>query len=301
MAGKGGLAVHRPVSLLALLFSFVAGTFLLAMAQQAGQPSAIRRSSPKGTASPGKLAGRQSIATLQDGRLSVKAQGLPLKSILDEISRKATVAFVQAAGVGGQPTSVQFQDLTLEEGLRQILKDYDTFFFYGAEREAPASLKVVWVYPKGRGKGLAPVPPEEWASTKEVEGMLGDSDPEVRARAIETLIERKRGQALDAVLQALRDKDDRVRGRALYAALSRGVKPPPDTLIDLALNDASPDVRFLAPDALSDHPDVRAIAERALEDPSPPVQNKAQEILRRLDAATRPPKPRQPQQVQPRP
>ncbi len=292
--------MQKVLGVVGCLFAFSSGALFPGMAQQASRPSVIKPSPLKGVASFWKAADQQPIVTFQDGRLSVKAQGLPLKSILDEISQKTMVAIIRADGVGGQPTTVGFRDLTAEEGLRQILKDYDTFFFYGAEKEAPASLKVVWVYPKGKGKGFAPVPPETWASTKEVEGMLADPDPEIRGRAIDALVERKRGQALDAVLQALHDTDDKVRTRALYGALSRGVKPPADTLIDLALSDTSPAVRFLALDALSSNPNVRAIAERALDDPSPPVQNKAQEILRRLDAATRPPK-RQPRQVQPRP
>jgi HEAT repeat protein len=203
---------------------------------------------------------------------------------------------ILVGGVGeNQRVSVQFQDLPLDEGLRRILKDQDAFFFYGVEDNASASLRVVWVYPKGRGNGLAPTPPETWASTIELEGRLADPDPEARARATEALIERKGGAALDVVLQALKDRDDQVRNRVLYKALNSGIKLPSDFLYQLVLTDPLLEVRFMAITAFAEDPNmgaddlnnVKALAKEVMTtDPSSEVRNQAQQILDQLSAQT---------------
>lgn len=223
---------------------------------------------------------------VKDGRLSAHAENLPLDRLLDEISRRGNVAIIKAGG-RGRPVSVQLQDVPLDEGLRQILRNQDTFFFYGVGASGPATLKVVWVYPKGKGRELQPVPPEAWASTAELDGRVADPDPAVRARAIEALVERRGNQASDAVSEALRDHDDQVRVRALYQAIHAGVQLPRDELAAFAAGDPSPDVRFLALEALAADPEARMFAEAALNDSSPHVRGKARELLRALDIATR--------------
>jgi HEAT repeat protein len=121
------------------------------------------------------------------------------------------------------------------------------------------------------------------ASTKDIASRLSDKDPEIRTHAIKELIDRKQQGAMPELLTALRDGNDQVRSEALYAAADSGVVVPESTLKDLAAHDSSADVRFLAPQALSDSPDTRSMANAALKDPSEAVRNKAQEILGRLD------------------
>ena len=113
--------------------------------------------------------------------------------------------------------------------------------------------------------------------------MLDDSDPKVRGRAFEELIDRQREKAVDILHKALTDPDDQVRTRALYSATNSGVPISPGELEDLAQKDSSPDIRFLALEALEQTPDARQAAQSALADPSPAVQQKAREILGRLD------------------
>src|SRR5262249_54156492 len=166
-----------------------------------------------------------------------------------------------------------------------------------------ASLQAVWVYTKGTGHNILPVPRTAWASTREVELSLTDPDPEERARAVEVLVERKGKQALDIVLQVLKDQDEKVRYRALFKALNAGLALPADTLQTLLQSDSSPVVRFLALDALAERPgadrqNVKAVAELALNDPNPQVQDQAREILSQLEAAAQPPDPSQPVQEQ---
>lgn len=313
---------HRVLKLVAVLCVLGSATIVSgALAQQIGAP-APRPTTPEGapsrrksteskkaptqptkatesgrTVEPTKRVEYRAGVLFKEGRLSVSVSKNSLESILEEISRTAGIAIIRAEGVGEELISIQFQDLLLDEGLRRILKDNDAFFFYGVQKstgvreestgeKASAALRALWVYAKGRGRGLMPVPPETWASTKEFEQKLTDPDPQVRANAVSTVIERKGEQAVDVVLQALSDRDDGVRTRALYGALSSGVTVPAYFLSDLALRDKSSDVRFLALQALAENPNSRAVAELALDDPNEHVRLKAQEILLQLDSAT---------------
>jgi HEAT repeats len=221
--------------------------------------------------------------TFKDGRLSANFQDLPLARLSDELSQKAGVAIVLVDDVEDQKVSAKFNDLALDEALRQILRKQDAFFFYGVDENRPAALKAVWIYAKGHGRGVAPVSAEKWASTKDIASQLSDKDPEIRTHAIKALIDRKQQGAMPELLTALKDGSDQVRSEALYAAADSGVVVPESTLKDLAAHDSSSDVRFLALQALSDSPDARSMANAALNDPSEAVRNKAQEILGRLD------------------
>jgi hypothetical protein len=216
---------------------------------------------------------------LKAGRLSVHVENRSQEWILEEITRRAKVALTRVSGSGEERVSVDFDDLPLDEGLRWILRDQDSFFFYGGAGTAAASLRAVWVYAKGKGNGVEPVPPEAWASTKELEGALAHPDAEVRTRAIEALVERRQGGARDMVVEALKDRDEGVRTEALYQSLENDVALPAEVLADLALGDPSPNVRFLALDALAESAGARAVAERAVGDPDRHVRRRAQEIL----------------------
>jgi len=253
-----------------------------------------------------KAAEPQPVITLKEGRLTVQVQSRPLGWVLDEISRESRLAIVRAPGVGDQSISVQLKDAPPDEALRVILTAYDAFFFYGVEKNVSASLRVVWVYPRGGGRGFAPVPPWEWGSTKEfLREARTNPDPAGRAQAVEMLVERSGEQSADVVRDFLVDPDDAVRTRALYSALNAGVRIPVDSLAQMALSDPSPHVRFLALDALANNPrgwtaiDVGAVVAQALNDPSPHMRAKAEEIFRRLGAGTQPSGQPDPAQHQP--
>lgn len=69
---------------------------------------------------------------------------------------------------------------------------------------------------------MEPVPPEQWASTKELKEKFASKDAVTRAKAIGALVERLREGAQDDVMEALRDPDPQVGTRALYKAQEGG-------------------------------------------------------------------------------
>jgi hypothetical protein len=175
---------------------------------------------------------------------------------------------------------VQFEKLSLEAGLRRLLKGHDVFFFVGDDDNPSGTLKGVWIYPKGQGRSLVPLLPATDSNAQD----LMDADPDVRTRALEELAKRKGEQSLPAVLQALRDPEESVRCQALYIALNSTVLLPTGVLEDLIRNDSSSVVRGLAMEEIinlsSQQPGVgRAIAEFAMSDSDPEVREQAQLIL----------------------
>jgi hypothetical protein len=240
---------------------------------------------------PPRAAADQPLIAIQDGMLTFRGKNQPLRRILEQIEGKARLRIVLAPGVGNEQVSVEFQRFPLDEGLRQILKNYDTFFLYGVGQgnKEPAALSAVWVYPAGGARGLKPLSPDAWASTQEVEQMLLNSDPEIRARAVAEVIKRKGRQSGDVVRDALKDDSDMVRLAALRMASLSGVELTQQTLVDLAVNDKSAIVRFLALEDLPADPSLQWVAERALQDPNPNVSQKAREILQQLTPASAPP------------
>lgn len=216
--------------------------------------------------------------SFKEGRLSLDVKDRPLDWVLDQIADAAGLAVVIDAGLDGRRVTLRARDLAVDEALRLLLREHDVFYFHAGAGKGPSALVAVWVYRQGAGQGLEPIPPEQWASTRELERKLRDADGEVRARALATLVERRPEGARKEILRALKDEDDRVRSRALYGALTSDLELAASTL-KAALLDPSPQVRFLALEALVGRPEAAEAARHALNDPDPHVQEKAREIL----------------------
>jgi len=236
-------------------------------------------------------------------RLSVHVQNRLLNGILEKISHLSNVPIILSEGIKAQVVSSHFDDLPLEQGLRVLLHTLDAFFFYASQGQAPPALQAVWVYPQGQGKRMVPMPPEAWASMAEMREYLHDSDPDMRARAAEVLVERYGKRALDTVLEALEDGEEKVRYRTLAKAVQAGVPLRSDFLRHLLGSDPSPVVRFLALEALAKAPDIQPQAlwesvTLALHDSHEGVQEQARILLEELEAADSPAEPDDPLQAQ---
>src|SRR6266851_6904613 len=280
------LILARAWAIVAALVAVTGVAPVSAGQQQDARPSAGQSTSVNTSTQSIKPSDLKSGISFTNERLSVNVERRSLARLVEEISDRAGIPVMLAGKITHQLLSVNFRDLPLDQGLRQIFGKYDSFFFYGVDEQGISRLRAVWIYPKGGGQGIAPVPAEKWASTNELQGMLSDKDPDVRGRAIETLAERKRQAALEAVLKSLQDNNDQVRVRALYGALKADVEIPEAVLSNMALNDASPDVRFVALQALAKTPNARPIAERALNDSSEAVRALAHEIAEPSDDTT---------------
>jgi hypothetical protein len=229
---------------------------------------------------------------VKDARLNVDARDVALQWLLDEIASQAGLTIHGTGLLRGLTVSTRLDNVPVDDGLKELLSAFDVFFLYAPSGHQPASLRAVWVHPRGRGALLAPVSPEQWASTIELERGTADPDPEVRALAVESLVERLGERALGKVLEALQDTDDYVRERALDATIDAGLELPVEDLRHLATADSDPEVRRLALRTFADHSDVldadvTTLLEAARLDPSPVVQREAGEILKSRERASK--------------
>ena len=63
-------------------------------------------------------------ASIQDLRLSVEANGVPLKQVLDELSARNGILFFSHGAAGGEDVSIKLENVPLEEGLKRLLRGY---------------------------------------------------------------------------------------------------------------------------------------------------------------------------------
>jgi hypothetical protein len=239
-------------------------------AQEKTQAPADRRRAP-------------AITLTTDGALSVSVSRVRLGKVLNEISALADLPIVVADTLVNDPVSFKLRDVPLAEGLTRLLAEYDAFYLFSASDRSPGSIKAVWVYARGEGRDLQPVPSALWGSTKELEARLDDPDPDVRSDMYEKLIERQSDRALPTVLKGLADPDERVRARTLSSAIDEDVEIPVLDLQAIILGaHQSQSMRVLALQAIQTRPEAEAIVTSVVNDPDEVVRSVAREILARL-------------------
>ena len=179
------------------------------------------------------LAAAESASGLPDhfenGLLTFHAKDQPLQSLLDAIGAIANVSIMVAPGVGSEHVSADFRSYRLDEALRQILKDYDVLFSYGSDgnTQGNPALRTVWVYAPNRGPGIARFAMAAWNKSDRAyqQSLASAANPDERARAVDELIRRGGREAVDVVMEALKDPSDKVRYQALYRAGIVGALP----------------------------------------------------------------------------
>ncbi len=69
------------------------------------------------------------------GRLSLQVKDKLLASVLDEISEGSKVPIVYSDRLRNDRISARVKNLPIEQGLQQLLKNQDVFYFFGAEKK----------------------------------------------------------------------------------------------------------------------------------------------------------------------
>jgi hypothetical protein len=225
------------------------------------------------------------------GRMTAAIADAPLLAVLEALSSRTRISIVPGTGLEDERLSATINGEPVLDAIRRLLKDYDTFFYFSpSPQQSPALPAAIWVYPKGAGALLRPVPPETWAGSRELEMALRDKEPAVREKAYEVLMSRPDATSHNLVILAIRgasENDVELRQRLFSTASSKGIKLPIDVLADLVRADSSEEIRMMALDALAGEPDARAIATGALTDPSEVVRERAKDMLAVLDSMAR--------------
>jgi hypothetical protein len=217
------------------------GTPILARAVSPVQPPGIMA-----TALP-----QESMAvTYQEGRLSVRAERVPLAQILQEVSRQTGLT-IQGLSSVQQEVSVQFGDLPLPDGLRRLLirVNYLLLIEHSAPGEPPRLQALVFgrdtIPPVGYLREPARTSSRKDTASEELEQALADTDPIRRRWAVERLGEWGDAQAFPRLHAALDDADPGVRQGAL-ASLSPYGERALGPLQALLQHERDPTVRLVA-------------------------------------------------------
>jgi len=228
------------------------------------------------------------LIEVKNGTVTTDFRNRPLHTVCNAIGSKSHISFILADGLADDLVTLNISAVAVDEGVRRLFANYDTFLFYGGSPSAAPVLRAVWVYPKGSASDIRPVPRSEWAGTRELEASLNDSSIQVREAAYEALLDRpdrkSRNLVLDAI-KGIRERDAAVRERLLSTAITRAFPFTSDVLSDLARTDTSEQIRWMALDALafSESPSARVVAEAATMDSSEIVRSRAKEMLTQLN------------------
>ena len=250
---------------------------------------------------------------LKDDRLTVKVADVPLGKILQEISRQSGIKVFGNARIGNEKITVEFSDLSMEEGLGKILSSYNLAYLFSAKKPngeypSPQQMTEVWIFPRSENHSSVPreldfIP----LSGKETENPA----PSSRQRVIESIIERQDPSGIPILIDFLRDSDPGVRLSAIdaltevgspvpadqiaeialehndpqtrMAILTSGIELPLKAIVDHALHDPHPQVRIEALHTLEGYTELEEVARQALKDPDPSVQTTAEEILQSIE------------------
>lgn len=250
--------------------------------------------------------GTSFVLTLQHDHLSAAIENLPLRDVLEKLSRLTDLEVSLEESVGDELVSVEFKNLPLEEGIRRILQGKSFALTYAQtsfSKGHTALPKVVGirVVPKGAGPNtdnrdadsvIVPRDREETigqhnAEQERARESLAAADTKARLAALTALMEgaeEKKAEALQTIVAGLKDENADVREAALDVLKGGDGPVPLEPLSEVALKDGSPQHRMDALMLLAERNGKAALGplNQALKDPDPGVSEIAQTLLESL-------------------
>lgn len=232
-----------------------------------------------------------------NGQLSAKLKNSPLEKVLKEIMSQsgARIWLNDAIDV---TVTIEFQNVSVREGVRRILKDKNYAFLYAPNERKEGKLSIISASKskeeppkKPPPKPVQPVakkdkPKKEKPSFEDlVKDALENEDAGKREDAIIALGESKDKKAIETIAKALaNDPSEDVRLSSIDALLEIGDKSIAEPL-SLALKDRDPWVRESAVEALGEvgGESVIEFIKSALNDEDGSVRELAQETLEELE------------------
>jgi hypothetical protein len=244
---------------------------------QAQHPGILAEASVQGTLT----------VTYHEGRLSVRAEHMPLVRIIQEVARQTGLE-VRALSSLRQEVSVTFTALPLLDGLRRLLTRVNYLLLF--ERSPQGSIQPTQALVFGREATPslghlpreAPRPSRKRGTSEALRQAMADGDPSVRRWAVERLGERGDVQAVPHLLAALDDANPGVRQGAL-ASLSQYGEIALEPLQVLLQREQDLTVRIVALQVLGqvgrEDKETAALLHQMLKDPDPRIRAAVVEAL----------------------
>ncbi len=226
---------------------------------------------------------------INNGALSIDVNEMPLNTVLEEVGRQANIIFVLPDSADMPLISCQFQNLSREDGIRQLLKGYNYVMEYdrsvrGNNQALTPAIKVRILESRVLDKQ------EILASSRTrteapARSAAGTNDPAARAKTLRNLADQgDQQQLLRALNDAVRDQNQMIREVALELMQNLGQNAPANLMTELALKDPNPGLRSKALQLLANtHRSVaQTTLQQALQDKNPEVRELASGLLENL-------------------
>ena len=228
-----------------------------------------------------------------NGQLSAKLKNSPLEKVLKEIMSQSGARIWLNDSID-MAVTIEFQNVSIREGVRRILKDKNYAFLYAPNEIKEGKLSIISASKskeeppkKPPPKPVQPVAKKDKPSFEAlVKDALENEDASKREDAIIALGESKDKKAIETIIKALvNDPSEDVRLSSIDALLEIGDKSVAEPLSQ-ALKDRDPWVRESAVEALGEVGGESAIEfiKSALNDEDGSVRELAQETLEELNA-----------------
>ena len=240
-----------------------------------------------------------------NGQLSAKLKNSPLEKVLKEIMSQSGARIWLNDSIDTTVT-IEFQNVSVREGVRRILKDKNYAFLYAPHEIKEGRLSIISaskskeIFTKTKDvppkkppqKPVPPIAKKDKAKKEKpsfdslVKDALENDDAGKREDAIIALGESKDKKAIETIVKALvNDPSEDVRLSSIDALLEIGDKSVAEPLSQ-ALKDRDPWVRESAVEALGEVGGESAIEfiKSALNDEDGSVRELAQETLEELNA-----------------
>lgn len=229
----------------------------------------------------------------KDGGLTVRAEYMPLASVLAEVARRTGIRIVGAQDLH-ESVTLGFSEVSLEDGLRRLLAGRSYVIIIDPTALGKTLPIEVWLLGRGasgaagmtgegedssRGPGRLAAGSEATADDPpgaRLRGFLADPDPAIRRFAVERLGEVGEPWALSRLVVALNDESAGVREKAVTALGEYGPDGVDPVLMLLEV-ETHPDVRVAVAELLGRLAGPRGVSalEGMLVDSDPEVRRAA--------------------------
>lgn len=228
------------------------------------------------------------VIHIQNDRMTARVKGIPLGKVLREIGNQIPAKIVSFAP-DEELIIDNFSCLTLEKGLKRLLRNFNVTLVYGKEEKSKnrgSIIRKVIILSKSeerRNKVAEPetVPLPGDSSLETLRAALKDEDPFIREDAINSLGASKDESSIELLSRALLTDADRDVRRSAVDALEIIGSERANGPLKEALKDADAEVRRSAVDALGSIGGEAAIdsLKEALKDVDSEVRRSAVDAL----------------------
>jgi len=229
------------------------------------------------------------VVAFREGRLTVRAEGIPLGVVLAALARETRLVVTVNGSPADEPVSVTLTEVDLESGIRRLLLGR-SYLLVSAEEPAqpghPQSGRLLEVVVLSRVSALATATGPDGDRSGLHGGRARNrrdraADETDRVRVLRLASQREGEQALPMLAAALGDPDESVRRTALDAIKDIAERVPVDEVARMSRLDASPRLRTRALELLAERAKDEAgdPLRLALNDPDPEVSERAGELL----------------------